>query len=143
MALSGSRTVATGPASAKAATSGDGRAAAGLAEHDELWQAVADPTRRRLLDELLASAGATPSALAERMPVTRQAVSKHLVVLERTGLVTSRRQGREVLFAVSPARLEAATELLRAAAAAWDARLLRIKALAEAAEAEQAQGADA
>ncbi|MFC4245314.1 ArsR/SmtB family transcription factor [Gryllotalpicola reticulitermitis] len=113
------------------------------AASDELWQAVADPTRRRLLDELLAAGGATPSGLAERMPVTRQAVSKHLVVLERTGLVTSRRSGREVLFAVSPARLGAASELLRAAAEAWDGRLARIKALAEHAEAEQARGADA
>jgi ArsR family transcriptional regulator, cadmium/lead-responsive transcriptional repressor len=69
-------------------------------EADELWAAVADPTRRRLLDALLTHGEATATALAGELPVTRQAVAKHLAVLDRAGLVDSRRNGREVLYTV-------------------------------------------
>jgi hypothetical protein len=58
---------------------------------DELWAAVADPTRRRLLDVLLARGEATATALAAELPVTRQGVAKHLAVLDRAGLVEGRR----------------------------------------------------
>jgi DNA-binding transcriptional ArsR family regulator len=98
---------------------------------DELWAAVADPTRRRLLDALLAHGEATATTLAGDLPVTRQAVAKHLSVLERAGLVDSRRAGREVRYAVRPERLDAATEGLARVAAEWDERLGAIKRLAE------------
>ena len=98
---------------------------------DELWAAVADPTRRRLLDALLADGEATATTLAGDLPVTRQAVAKHLSVLERAGLVDSRRVGREVRYAVLPDRLDAATEWLARVAAEWDDRLGAIKRLAE------------
>jgi ArsR family transcriptional regulator, cadmium/lead-responsive transcriptional repressor len=98
---------------------------------DELWAAVADPTRRRLLDALLAHGEATATTLAGELPVTRQAVAKHLAVLERAGLVDSRRLGREVRYAVRPERLDAATEWLARVAAEWDQRLGAIKRLAE------------
>jgi ArsR family transcriptional regulator, cadmium/lead-responsive transcriptional repressor len=98
---------------------------------DELWAAVADPTRRRLLDALLARGEATATTLADDLPVTRQAVAKHLAVLERAGLVDSRRLGREVRYAVRPERLDAATEWLARVAAEWDQRLGAIKRLAE------------
>jgi ArsR family transcriptional regulator, cadmium/lead-responsive transcriptional repressor len=98
---------------------------------DELWTAVADPTRRRLLDALLAHGEATATTLAGDLPVTRQAVAKHLSVLERVGLVGSRRVGREVLYAVRPERLDAAREWLARVAAEWDKRLGAIKRLAE------------
>jgi DNA-binding transcriptional ArsR family regulator len=98
---------------------------------DELWGAVADPTRRRLLDALLAHGEATATTLADELPVTRQAVAKHLAVLERAGLVDSRRLGREVRYAVRPERLDAATEWLARVAAEWDQRLGAIKRLAE------------
>jgi ArsR family transcriptional regulator, cadmium/lead-responsive transcriptional repressor len=98
---------------------------------DELWAAVADPTRRRLLDALLAHGEATATTLAGELPVTRQAVAKHLAVLERVGLVDSRRLGREVRYAVRPERLDAATEWLARVAAQWDQRLGAIKRLAE------------
>jgi ArsR family transcriptional regulator, cadmium/lead-responsive transcriptional repressor len=98
---------------------------------DELWAAVADPTRRRLLDALLAHGEATATTLAGDLPVTRQAVAKHLSVLERVGLVGSRRVGREVLYAVRPERLDAAREWLARVAAEWDKRLGAIKRLAE------------
>lgn len=98
---------------------------------DELLAAVADPTRRRLLDALLARGEATATTLAGDLPVTRQAVAKHLSVLERAGLVDSRRLGREVRYAVRPERLDAATEWLARVAAEWDERLGAIKRLAE------------
>jgi DNA-binding transcriptional ArsR family regulator len=100
-------------------------------EADELWAAVADPTRRRLLDALLARGEATATTLAHDLPVTRQAVAKHLAVLDRAGLVERRRRGREVRYAVSPERLDAATRWLERVAAQWDARLAAIKRLAE------------
>jgi DNA-binding transcriptional ArsR family regulator len=103
----------------------------GGADVDELWAAVADPTRRRLLDALLAHGEATATTLAGELPVTRQAVAKHLAVLERAGLVDSRRLGREVRYAVRPERLDAATEWLARVAAEWDQRLGAIKRLAE------------
>ena len=76
-------------------------------EVDEVWAAVADPTRRRLLDVLLAHGEATATTLAGELPVTRQAVAKHLAVLDRAGLVEGRRRGREVRYAVRPERLDA------------------------------------
>jgi DNA-binding transcriptional ArsR family regulator len=101
-------------------------------EGDELWAAVADPTRRRLLDALLAHGEATATTLASELPVTRQAVAKHLAVLDRAGLVEGRRQGREVRYAVRPERLDAATQGMARVSAQWDERLAAIKRLAEA-----------
>jgi DNA-binding transcriptional ArsR family regulator len=98
---------------------------------DELWAAVADPTRRRLLDVLLARGEASATTLAAELPVTRQGVAKHLVVLDRVGLVESRRRGREVLYAVRPERLDAATRWMAQVAAEWDDRLNALKRLAE------------
>jgi DNA-binding transcriptional ArsR family regulator len=104
---------------------------------DELWSAVADPTRRRVLDVLLERGEATATVLAGELPVTRQAVAKHLTVLNRAGLVEGRRRGREVRFAVRPQRLDAATRSLAQVAAEWDARLRAIKRIAERAAREQ------
>lgn len=102
--------------------------------HDEaLWAAVGEPSRQRLLDVLLARGEATPSALAEELPFTRQAVSKHLAVLGRAGLVEGRRQGREVRYVVRPERLDAALQAMARLATQWDRRLRAIKEIAEAA----------
>jgi DNA-binding transcriptional ArsR family regulator len=98
---------------------------------DELWSAVGDPTRRRVLDLLLDRGEATATVLAGELPVTRQAVTKHLAVLDRAGLVEGRRQGREVRYAVRPQRLDAATRSLAEVAAEWDMRLSAIKRIAE------------
>jgi DNA-binding transcriptional ArsR family regulator len=108
-------------------------------EADELWAAVADPTRRRILDALLAHGEATATTLAVDLPVTRQAVAKHLSVLERAGLVDSRRVGREVLYAVRPDRLDAASAWLARVAGEWDDRLGMIKRIAEASAHERDQ----
>ncbi|HEY2477184.1 MAG TPA: metalloregulator ArsR/SmtB family transcription factor [Solirubrobacterales bacterium] len=107
-------------------------AAAGR-EDDALWAAVGDPTRRQLLDALLASGEASATALAAELPVTRQAVAKHLAVLDRAGLVAGRRDGREVLYAVRPDRLDEVSRDLARVASSWDRRLGTIKHLAEAA----------
>jgi len=111
--------------------------ATALAEEDALWAAVADPTRRRVLDALLEQGEATTTTLADGLPVTRQAVAKHLVVLNRVGLVSGVRRGREVRYAVQPERLDEAAEAMAQVAAKWDRRLVRIKRLAEAAQAEK------
>jgi DNA-binding transcriptional ArsR family regulator len=102
-------------------------------EVDEVWAAVADPTRRRLLDVLLAHGEATATTLAGELPVTRQAVAKHLAVLDRAGLVEGRRQGREVRYAVRSEQLDAATRWMARVAEQWDARLAAIKRVAESA----------
>jgi ArsR family transcriptional regulator, cadmium/lead-responsive transcriptional repressor len=106
-------------------------------EVDELWSAVADPTRRRVLEVLLDRGEATATILAGELPVTRQAVAKHLGVLDRAGLVEGRRRGREMRYAIRPQRLVAATRSMAQVAAEWDARLAAIKRIAEAAAREQ------
>ena len=103
---------------------------------DELWSAIADPSRRRVLDLLVSSGDVSASWLASHVPFSRQAVSKHLVVLEQAGLVSRRKQGREVLYQVEADRLDQATRALADLAAQWDRRLGTIKRLAEAAYAE-------
>jgi ArsR family transcriptional regulator, cadmium/lead-responsive transcriptional repressor len=99
---------------------------------DELWSAVADPSRRRVLDLLVAHGEATASRLADEVPFTRQAVSKHLVVLEQAGLVSHRKAGREVLYRVEADRLDQAGQAMAEVARQWDQRLGAIKRLAEA-----------
>src|SRR4051794_9603792 len=69
---------------------------------DEVFKALADPTRRSLLDELFKQDGQTLSALEQRLPMTRFGVMKHLKVLEEAGLVTSKRRGREKLHFLNP-----------------------------------------
>ena len=69
---------------------------------DEVFRALADPTRRGLLDELFREDGQTLSALEERLPMTRFGVMKHLRVLEQAGLVVTRRRGREKLHFLNP-----------------------------------------
>ena len=103
---------------------------------DELWSAIADPSRRQVLDLLVSNGGVSASWLAGRVPFSRQAVAKHLVVLERAGLISRRKQGREVLYQVETDRLDQAARTMAELAAQWDARLTAIKRLAEAAHAE-------
>ena len=69
---------------------------------DELWSAIGDPTRRQMLDLLLAAGSGTSTSLSQRLPVSRQAVAKHLGVLEAANLVASKRQGREKLHFINP-----------------------------------------
>jgi len=98
---------------------------------DEVFGALADPTRRRVLDLLAAQGDGTATTLAAKLPVSRPAVVKHLAVLDRAGLVEGRRRGREVRFTVRPERLDAVAGRMADIAAEWDARLNAIKRAAE------------
>ncbi len=98
---------------------------------DDLWSAVGDPTRRRLLDLLLSDPGATATTLSEQLPVTRQAVAKQLGVLDRVGLVRASPSGRERRYEVDETQLARAVAQLGAVGAAWDGRLRRIQRIAE------------
>ena len=98
---------------------------------DDLWSAVGDPTRRRMVDLLLRDGSGTATSLSEHLPVTRQAVAKHLVVLDRVGLVHATTAGREKHFRVDEAQLARAVAQLTDVGAAWDSRLRRIKRIAE------------
>ena len=70
---------------------------------DAVFKALADPTRRQLLDNLHARNGQTLSALCEEMDMTRQAVSKHLAILEEANLIVTRKRGREKEHYLNPA----------------------------------------
>jgi ArsR family transcriptional regulator, cadmium/lead-responsive transcriptional repressor len=105
------------------------------ATEERLLEAVADPSRRMVLDLLLASDQVTPTALAAELPFTRQAVAKHLAVLSNVGLVEGTRQGREIRYSVRPEHLDVAIRAMAKVAARWDARLETIKRMAEASEA--------
>jgi ArsR family transcriptional regulator, cadmium/lead-responsive transcriptional repressor len=98
---------------------------------DELWSAIADPSRRRVLDLIVSNGAVSASWLSRQVPFTRQAVSKHLVVLQETGLVSRHKQGREVLYQVDSGRLDQAARAMTELAAQWDRRLSAIKRLAE------------
>ena len=101
---------------------------------DDLWSAIGDPTRRRILDLLLADGDGTATTLSEQLPVTRQAVAKHLDVLDRVVLVRSTPIGREKRYRVDDAQLARAVAQLSSVGSAWDARLQRIRKIAEAIE---------
>jgi len=100
-------------------------------ENEQLWEAIAEPSRRRVLDLILAHGEATPTMLAADLPFTRQAVAKHLAVLSRAGLVEGHKQGREMRYSVLTDRLDAASRAMAHVAARWDVRLLAIKRIAE------------
>jgi DNA-binding transcriptional ArsR family regulator len=103
----------------------------GTAAPDQVFAALADPTRRQVLESLVQDGATTATALAHRLPVSRQAVGKHLSTLERAGLVRCRRVGREARYQPEPAPLTAAAHWLTVLAREWDERLARIAALAE------------
>ncbi len=109
-----------------------------VAIDDDLWSAIGDPTRRRMLDLLLADGAGTATTLSEQLPVSRQAVAKHLVVLDRVGLVHVTPAGRERRYHVDEAQLARAVAQLADVGTTWDARLRRIKQIAEAIQRSQA-----
>ena len=107
-------------------------AAVGERIDDDLWSAIGDPTRRRMLDLLLVDGDGTATSLSGQLPVTRQAVAKHFGVLDRVGLVRATPAGREKRYRVDDAQLARAIAQLTAVGSACDARLQRIKRIAEA-----------
>lgn len=95
-----------------------------------VFAALGDETRWRIL-VILGAGDASASALAGRLPVTRQAIAKHLAVLEEVGLVDSVRVGREVRYRALGARLSETARCLDRIGAEWDRRLAAIKQIAE------------
>src|SRR5579875_1802327 len=101
-------------------------------EHiQQVLAALADPTRRQLLDALAALGQATTTILATHVTVSRQAVVKHLIVLHDAGLVSCRRIGREMRYTVCPEKLDRAAQWMANLTAMWDRRLESIKRMAE------------
>src|SRR5262249_41898435 len=98
---------------------------------EDVFIALADPTRRRVLDLLAEHGHGTATSLAAVLPVSRHAVIKHLAVLDRAGLVSSERLGKEVRYRVQSAPLTETAAWMARLAASWDERLSEIKKLAE------------
>ena len=94
----------------------------------DVFDALGDPTRRHIV-ESLSHGEASATQLAADLPVTRQAVSKHLTALREAGLVESRRQGRETLYRVNADPLDAAAAWIVRVGGQWDARLERLRTL--------------
>ena len=94
---------------------------------NEVFGALADPTRREVMRSLAEQPGLTASRLAGELPMTRQAVAKHLTALSGAGLVQGRREGRETRYTLTPAPLSGAMEWMVEVGAQWDARLERLR----------------
>ena len=93
----------------------------------DVFAALGDPTRREILQAVSARGDATATELAAVLPVTRQAVAKHLGVLAGAGLVAPRRAGRETRYAPTPEPLGDAIAWMAELGAQWDARLARLQ----------------
>lgn len=94
---------------------------------DGLFGALADPTRRLLLRRLGDEGAQSATRLSVGLPVSRQAIVKHLQVLADAGLVTAERAGREVNYAATPEHLSPGVSWMVDTGAAWDRRLQRLK----------------
>lgn len=92
-----------------------------------VFDALADPTRRSVLRAVADDGPLTATELAARLPVTRQAVAKHLDTLRDAGLVTSAKEGRDVRFAFEPAPLDGAVAWIAAVGERWDHRLAALE----------------
>ena len=93
----------------------------------DVFDALADPNRRFVLEALSQRDTATATELAAEMPVTRQAVAKHLAALNEAGLVESRREGRETRYELTPGPLATAMDWMAGVGAEWDSRLERLR----------------
>jgi DNA-binding transcriptional ArsR family regulator len=95
---------------------------------DAVFGALADPTRRRIVEKLLSEGVTSVPRLTGELPISRQAVAKHLATLQDAGLLErSPGRGREVLYQLREDALDPATEWLRKADSAWDQRLKRLR----------------
>ena len=91
-----------------------------------VFEALADPTRLWMVHQLARSGSLTPTLLARELPISRQAVSRHLGVLQQRGLVTVRRDGREHRYALAVDRLREAAEWIAGIEREWDIRLAEL-----------------
>ncbi|MBA2279767.1 MAG: helix-turn-helix transcriptional regulator [Acidimicrobiia bacterium] len=92
-----------------------------------VFDALSDPTRRTVLRAVAEDGPLTATQIASRLPVTRQAVAKHLDSLRDAGLVASERVGRDVRFSFDPAPLDGAVAWITAVGAKWDDRLASLE----------------
>jgi DNA-binding transcriptional ArsR family regulator len=99
-----------------------------------VFAALADPTRRQLVDWLAVEDEGTATGFAARLPISRQAVTRHLGELERAGLVRSDRVGRETRYSLNPESLTEAADWLAARARKWDRALGRLQRHVESGE---------
>jgi DNA-binding transcriptional ArsR family regulator len=90
---------------------------------DAVFTALADPTRRRILERLARGGTLTATGVAERLPISRQAVAKHLAALRSAKLVSSERVGRETHYRLHPHPLGDAARWIQTVSAEWDQRL--------------------
>jgi DNA-binding transcriptional ArsR family regulator len=98
---------------------------------DSVFSALSDASRRRLLEALAGCESASLTELAAQLPVSRQAVSKHLAALGEAGLVSSARAGRETRYRLTPAALGDAVSWMERVGSQWDERLARLRAHVE------------
>jgi DNA-binding transcriptional ArsR family regulator len=94
---------------------------------DAVFAALADPTRRRMIETLASRGTVTATGLAAELPITRQAVAKHLAALKRARLVRAARTGRETRYSLDAAPLTGVSEWVELVGAEWDARLERLR----------------
>jgi DNA-binding transcriptional ArsR family regulator len=90
---------------------------------DAVFNALADPTRRRMLERLARGGTVTASGMAQKLPISRQAVAKHLAALRSAELVDSERVGRETQYRLHPDSLNDAARWIQTVSAEWDHRL--------------------
>lgn len=98
-----------------------------MSDPQPLLAALADPTRRAVFERLNDRGPASASQLADELPVTRQAISKHLNLLDSVGLVDRREHGREVIYSAQVAPLADVKSWLEDVGNTWDSRLERLK----------------
>lgn len=105
-----------------------------MSDADAVLTCLADGTRRTILEVLSGTAGMNAGEVAHRLTISRQGALKHLRILSRAGLVSSRKAGREVLFSVHAAPLRDTASWLSGLADEWDQQLAALKRVAEAGE---------
>ena len=91
-----------------------------------IFSALSDPTRRRVVELLSQRPSVTATGLAQELPITRQAISKHLATLVDAGLVSAAHEGRETRYRLTPEPLTGAMRWMASAGARWDERLARL-----------------
>lgn len=104
---------------------------ASLEELGDVFAALADPNRRTVMERLAIVGEGTATTIARELPISRQAVVKHLAHLDRVELVTVRRSGKEMRYRIQPEHFAATAEAMAMIAAAWDKKLEALKRYAE------------
>ena len=97
----------------------------------QLFAALGEPTRLSLVDRLRDGSEQSIASMATGLPISRQALTKHLKVLEAAGVTRSRREGRETVYRIDPGGLLMAEQWIQAVSTQWDSLIDRLKAHVE------------